>query len=221
LETQEVERRHLARELHDQIGQSLTAVEINLQAAQQVSVSPALAAPLEESLKIIARIQEQVRELSFELRPSLLDHVGLAAALRWYSNQQARRAGFRVRFRADSIPSRVDPTVETACYRVAQEALTNVVRHAQATHVTVELNQAGESLRLLIRDDGAGFDLLAARQRAREGAGLGLLGMEERVSLVGGHLEYKSRPAEGTEILAWFPLAAFSNTSRHEQWQLH
>jgi signal transduction histidine kinase len=204
LEAQENERRHLARELHDEIGQALTAVKINLQAAQRTP--DALVAYLEDSISIVDRTLQQVRNLSLDLRPALLDDLGLVVALRWYVDRQAQRVGFTAQFAADPSETRPRPDIETACFRVAQEALTNVVRHAQAQHVRVELRQRDAELHLLIRDDGKGFDVRAAQERAAQGASTGLLGMQERVWLVGGQIDIKSAPAWGTEIRVRFPL---------------
>jgi PAS domain S-box-containing protein len=204
---QEAECRRLARELHDEIGQALTAVKINLEVAQNLADTPALGPRLEESVGLIESTLQQVRDLSRDLRPSLLDDLGLVAALRWYVNRQAQRAGFIPQFVADPLETRLSPDLETACFRVAQEALTNVARHAQAQHVSVELRPGPPELQLIIRDDGVGFDVRAALERAAHGASLGLLGMQERVLLVGGQIDIESTPAQGTEIRARFPMS--------------
>jgi len=204
LEAQENERRHLARELHDEIGQALTAVKINLQAAQRTP--EALVSYLEDSISIADRTLQQVRTLSLDLRPALLDDLGLVVALRWYVDRQAQRTGFTAQFVADALKTRPRPDIETACFRVAQEALTNVVRHARAQQVRVELHQRDTELHLLIRDDGKGFDVRTAQERAAQGASMGLLGMQERVWLVGGQIAIESTPAWGTEIRVRFPL---------------
>jgi signal transduction histidine kinase len=204
LEAQENERRHIARELHDEIGQALTAVKINLQSARRTPA--ALDAYLEDSTSIVDRTLQQVRTLSLDLRPALLDDLGLGAALRWYVDRQAQRGGFTVQCVTDPLEPRPRPELETACFRVAQEALTNVMRHAQAQHVRVELRQSGTELHLLIRDDGKGFDVQTAQQQAEQGASAGLLGMQERVWLVGGQIEIESALAQGTEIRVRFPL---------------
>ena len=112
----------------------------------------------------------------------------------------------KVEFHADPLEQRLDPVIETECFRVAQEALTNVVRHAQAKTVTVELRKEDGQLHLCVRDDGIGFDVAAVREKAVRGASLGLLSMEERAALAGGGLEFKSVPGQGTEVHAWFPL---------------
>ena len=208
LKAQETERRSIARELHDEIGQTLTAVKINLQAMQRSSDMCAHASILEENISIIERTLQQVRNLSLDLRPSLLDDLGLVPALRWYTSRQAERTGFTAVLVADSLEAHLPPDVETVCFRVVQEALTNVARHAQAQHVLVELRQRDAELELTIRDDGVGFDVRSALERASHGASLGLRGMEERVTLVGGQMEIESVPSHGTEIRARFPLVS-------------
>lgn len=206
LEVQESERHNLAHKLHDEIGQALTAVKIHLQALQRPSPARTSSAHFDECIRTVEQALQQVRELSLNLRPPLLDEVGLSAALRSQLDRQGNAAGLTTRFVADTFPERPHPDLETVCFRVAQEAVTNVVRHAEANHVSVELRRRDEELHLLIRDDGKGFDPLAARERALCGASMGLLSMEERVSLAGGRLELASAPREGTRIHAIFPL---------------
>src|SRR5205814_1865870 len=142
METQEMERRHLARELHDEIGQVLTAISINLQSVRDHVAAPALPR-VEEGISIVDRAIQQVRNLSLDLRPSMLDDLGLAAALRWYVDRQANRGKFTVQFTSELTETRMAPDLETACFRVVQEAFTNINRHAQAKHVTVKLKQHG------------------------------------------------------------------------------
>ena len=204
IDAQENERRAIARELHDELGQSLQAIKINLQTAQRYPQEGA--ARLVESISVVDHTIQQVRTLSVDLRPSLLDDLGLVAALEWYVERQAQRVGFDGQFVAQPPDLRFDPTVEIACFRVVQEALTNVARHAQARQVRVELQQQGETLQLVIRDDGVGFDVRAAQERAIQGASFGLLGMRERVELAGGDFEINSTPTQGTEIRVRFPL---------------
>ncbi len=211
VEVQETERRQIARELHDEIGQSLTAAEMNLQAALRTPGAAALERRLEDSIKAVERVLEQVQDLSLNLRPSMLDDLGLEPALRWYTQRQAELTGMRAEFRMTQIESRLDPVIETECFRVAQEALTNVVRHAQATAVEVELTRRNGHLHLSVRDDGVGFDAEEFRHRAVHGASLGLLSMEERATLTGGGLEFISAPGKGTEVHAWFPLRWHEN----------
>jgi signal transduction histidine kinase len=172
----------------------------------QTPGTEALAPRLNESLVVVERVLEQVHDISLNLRPSILDDLGLEPALRWYTERQAALVGLRVEFHADRLEQRLDPMIETECFRVAQEALTNVVRHAQAKAVTVELRQKDGQLQLRVRDDGIGFDVVAVREKAVLGASLGLLSMEERTALAGGGLEFNSIPGHGTEVHTWFPL---------------
>lgn len=206
VEVQENERRHIARELHDEIGQSLTVAEMNLQSALRSCGQAGLTKRLEDSIQAVERVLAQVHDLSLNLRPSMLDDLGLEAALRWYTNRQAALTGLQARFRGSPLPCRLDPVVETECFRVAQEALTNVVRHSAAQNVAVELEQIDGQLHLRVRDDGRGFDVAQQRDEAVRGSSLGLLSMEERAALAGGGLELISAPSEGTEVHAWFPL---------------
>ena len=206
VEAQESERRNIARELHDEIGQALTVMQLNLQAMLQSQGTRALTPRLNESLKVVERVLEQVQDISLNLRPSILDDLGLEPALRWYTDRQAALVELKVEFHADRLEQRLDSVIETECFRVAQEALTNVVRHAQARAVTVELRTENGQLHLRVRDDGIGFDVAAVREKAVRGASLGLLSMEERAALAGGGLEFNSAPKQGTEVHAWFPL---------------
>jgi PAS domain S-box-containing protein len=206
LDVQEEERRHLARELHDEIGQALTAAKLNLKIIAP-EVPPAAVGRLEDSMQILDRLLQQVRQLSLDLRPPLLDELGLVPALRWLADQQAQLAGLRVLFTANVDHLEMDPLTRTACFRVAQEAITNAIRHARAATVAVELRAEANRVWLVVKDDGGGFDKDAMQQRAARGASIGLLSMNERASLLGGELEVTSAPDRGTEIRAWFPLA--------------
>lgn len=217
IEAQETERRHIARELHDEIGQALTAVKINLQALQRSvgeTIRPPSGAiakidfPIQDSVDIVEVALQQVRNLSLDLRPSLLDDLGLLAALRWYVDRFTQRTGIKAEFLADADLAHLPPEVETACFRIVQEALTNVSRHAQAQRVTVQLRQQANTVHLLIWDDGVGFDVEAARQRATQGGSLGVLGMEERALLVGGQFTVQSGPSHGTKVAIRFTIAA-------------
>jgi PAS domain S-box-containing protein len=206
VESLETERRHIARELHDEVGQTLTVAEMNLQAMLQSSRAAPLTRRLQESLHAVERVLEQVRDISLNLRPSMLDDLGLEPALRWYTNRQAALTRLQVQFQADALEDRLDPVIETACFRVAQEALTNVARHARASSVSVTLRKQNQHLHLFVRDNGVGFDVEVLRLQAVQGASLGLLSMEERATLTDGSLELKSAPGQGTEVHAWFPL---------------
>ena len=206
IEVQETERRHLARELHDEIGQNLTAAKINLQTILSYPDPSSLNQRLEESIDLLDRLLDQTRTLSLDLRPPLLDHLGLVPTLRWYANQQAHRSRINIHFHGSDGVARLSTLIETTCFRVAQEAVTNVVRHSKATSMTVSLRIHDQSLHLRVVDDGVGFDPSKVMARAAEGASLGWVGMRERVSLAGGRIECKSSTKSGTEIDAWFPL---------------
>lgn len=232
IEAQEAERRHLARELHDEIGQVLTAVKLNLQGVSKLaerwiergqapastwSLNPqaeealgreaqGMRVRLSESVEIVEHALGQVRDLSLNLRPSLLDDLGLGPAMRWFVDRLASRLAINVQLDIRLDEGRLPSGVETACFRVAQEALTNATRHAQARHIEIVLAQEDEWVELLIRDDGQGFDVRQARERASGGSSLGLPGMEERAVLVGGRLSIDSAPGRGTTLHAFFPL---------------
>jgi signal transduction histidine kinase len=206
LVAQEAERRTIARELHDEIGQVLTAVSTDLQAVQHSPNGATRTSRLKESIALVDDALNRVRDLSLDLRPAMLDDLGLVAALEWYIERQAERSGFEPAFIAEPPEMRLEPGLETTVFRVAQIALTNVVRHAQAKHVWVELHQHESDLELVIRDDGVGFDVSSALARAAQGDSMGLLSMQERVRLACGELEIKSTPGHGAEIRARFPV---------------
>lgn len=205
LKAQEDERRHIARELHDQIGQALTAVKINLQAMQRIAGNPDLLPRLGDSIDIIKNTLREVRDLSLDLRPPMLDDFGLVSALRWYVDRQAQRAGLEARFSADPPQLRISPERETACFRIAQEAVTNVIRHAGARSIEVLLRRQNEEVELIISDDGAGFDVPSVRERTAQGLCSGLLGMQERIELVGGSFSIDSFLELGTTIRVRVP----------------
>jgi PAS domain S-box-containing protein len=203
LEALELERRHLARGLHDDIGQLLTAVRLNIQTAQRTTGAETAAGLLDEALAVIDKGIEAVRGLALDLRPPLLDDVGLAAALRWYLDRHAARAGLAVNLVTCALNCRLPGDVETACFRVAQEAVTNVVRHASARKVEVEVRCQDGWADLFIRDDGVGFDVA---ERARRTESVGLLGMRERVLLLGGEITVDSGSERGTTVWARIPV---------------
>ena len=149
---------------------------------------------------------KMVRNLSLNLRPPMLDDFGLVSALRWLVDQHVRTTNRAVEFESEYFEERYSSAIETACFRVAQEALTNVSRYSQATKVTVNLKRDQENLCLIIRDNGIGFDVEAAIKRTEEGDTLGLSNLRERALLIGGNLEFISKPGEGTEVRALFPI---------------
>jgi signal transduction histidine kinase len=205
---QETERRRLAGELHDETGQALTALQMNLRALQARAEMPPDPTVLKESLGILEQTLQQVRDLALDLRPSILDDLGLVAALRWYAERLAQRTGLTIEFLANRAHAPLSAESKTACFRVAQEALTNVARHAGARKVALELRSGPKDVQLIVRDDGIGFDVEAARRGAVRGKSLGLLSMQERVTLLGGHIEICSAQSRGSEIRARWPVFA-------------
>ncbi len=199
---QEAQRRSIALELHDEIGQALTVLGLQLNYARAATDDPQLRSALDEALATCEATLERVRALSLDLRPPLLDELGLEAALRWYVEHQAQRWGITTRIETDAVGARVSPEIATACFRIAQEGLTNTVRHASAKSVSVSLRLRDDELSLAIEDDGMGFDVPAARERSRKGESLGLLGMQDRAMLTGGRLDIASAPGRGTRICA-------------------
>jgi len=206
MNVQETERRQIAHDLHDEIGQSLTAMKLGLKETENVLKFGPTASLVADSLSILDGVIRQVRNLALDLRPSLLDEIGLVPALKWYLKRQGERAGWETEYSAYTADSRLSPDVEIACFRIVQEALTNIVRHAEATHVRVTLAQEGGCLVLGIEDNGKGFDIELAKNRARSGISIGLLGMEERARWVGGELTITSSPKTGTRFMARLPL---------------
>jgi PAS domain S-box-containing protein len=209
LKVQEEERRHLARELHDEFGQILATITLHLHGA--VAVAGDAARPrLDECAKLLQAAGEQVRSLAIELRPTMLDTHGLEAALQWLAEQHQQRTGCDVQVNGHLAGLQFPPDLSIACFRMVQEALTNVARHAAAKHVWIELSQTDHALELVVRDDGLGFDVLAVQEHAARRGSLGLLGMAERVMLLGGSLHVESAPGRGTRIRAHFPLSEAS-----------
>lgn len=207
MEVQEMERENIARGLQDQIGQALTAVRNNLRSIQRSGRTADGGPPLDESIGIVDEALRRVRELSIELRPSLLDDLGLSVALRQYVDRYAQRTGIKAEvlngFKDDS---RLPRELETACFRITQEALNNVARHAHAVNVSVQLERFRERMLLTVMDDGIGFDIANLRKSDSETGALGLRGMEERALAVGGYVEVDSASGRGTRIRATFPL---------------
>lgn len=207
IEAQEAERERLSRELHDEIGQVLTAVRINVEAVKRDVQGPG-SSHIEDSLSVIDEALKQVRQMSIDLRPSHLDDLGLSSALRWYIDRYARRSGSAVQF-ADEQPldaPRLRRDLETACFRVVQEALTNVARHASARSILVRIVRNNGDLALNIEDDGDGFDVDAVSRYAGVNPTLGLRGMRQRTEAVGGQLEIESKRGKGTRVSARFPI---------------
>ncbi|HEV7683955.1 MAG TPA: PAS domain S-box protein [Pyrinomonadaceae bacterium] len=209
IETQEQERQRIALELHDQIGQVLTVVKMNLTSVQRACPAPEASPYIKDNMDLVDEALRLVRDLSIDLRPLLLDDLGLVAALRWYLDRYAARTGVESDFHFE-LPQNADRfsrDIETACFRIVQEALTNIGRHAQAKYVSIQLTGNNSDLFLRIKDDGIGFDPNLLRTRATRDATLGLLGMQERARAAGGTIEIDSAPSKGTEIRLRFPIS--------------
>lgn len=207
-EVEEAERQRLARELHDQVGQNLTALGLNLtiiraQIAEETSDS--VRSCLDDSLSLLERVTERIRTVMANLRPLALDDYGLVAALLWYGDQLAKRTGICITVEGEELSPPPAARVENTLFRIAQEALTNVAKHAQATRATVTLEEDNGSLRLVIVDDGIGFEHPHSAE-FEEQRGWGLLTMAERAEAVGGYCRIESVPRKGTQVIVEVPL---------------
>jgi PAS domain S-box-containing protein len=203
VEIQETERRSLSAELHDRLGQDLAAINLNLHIIRDQLSEEArtkVGMRLDDSIALVERTVEAARDVAGALRPLVLEDYGLAVTLQSYGEQIARRAGIRVIVAAKPPPPRLQPEVEMALFRVSQEALTNVQRHANATVVRVSLAVDANIVSLTIADDGCGFDAASAMDHRTRG--LGLLIMQERLRAVEGTLRIDSQPGAGTSVMA-------------------
>jgi signal transduction histidine kinase len=203
LRAREEEARRIAHELHDEAGQLLASIHIALD--QLIQRLPSQASVLQGIHEQLDRVENQLRRLSRELRPTILDDLGLGPAVEWLAQGVAERAGLDIWVEA-SI-GRLDPAVETALYRIVQESLNNVVRHASAARVKIGLRQTPDEVVATITDDGQGLDV-EATLRERGNRGLGLIGMRERAETLGGRLELSAAPGQGTEVRATIPRGA-------------
>ncbi len=207
LEIQEDERRRIARELHDEIGQTLTALRIEISRAQAASKtgSPAVRDRLEEARSLAEKTVETVRNISLLLRPSLLDDLGLAAALQWQAEDFSRRSGILCSYSEEGLEDALPDAVRTCVYRVVQEALNNCGKHSAATQVRLSVRQSAQALAVEIEDNGRGF-AYDQKGNAGEASGLGIVGMRERVSMLGGALKLTSTVGRGTRVSLSLPL---------------
>jgi signal transduction histidine kinase len=215
INAQEAERKRISQELHDEMGQALTAMSINLAAIEKElpsELAPTTRERLAETSVLADQTLEQVRELSLDLRPSMLDDLGLVPTLRWYVNRYAQRLKLEVEFEAVDLEERLTAEMETVLYRVVQEALTNVARHAQANRVHIHLEHKEFKVHAFVEDDGQGFDLQEVAGREALERGAGLLGIRERVASLGGRFSLWSRPGQGTRLTIEIPIAEQSIT---------
>jgi signal transduction histidine kinase len=201
LSAQEEERRAIARELHDDIGQSVAFLNITLHNVRQQLVSPDLIAEVDDVSTLAARIAKDLDRVAQGLHPSSLEYQGLAGSIRTLCREFRKRHSTEVECKIDNVPQDMDGAVVATLYRVSQEALRNIAKHARAKNVTVSLSASPTEVRLSIHDNGAGFDVAATRT----GRGLGLASMSERLKLVGGTFDVDSRIGGGTRIEATVP----------------
>jgi len=197
----EEERTRIAREIHDELGQALTALRIDL-AWLRTKCSgddPRVADKLSSSFQLVVKTLDAVRRISEDLRPGMLDHLGLAAAIQDHAAKFSERTGIPCELSLNREEFEIGDKMATAVFRLVQEALTNVARHAAAGKVAVRIADNGEIMRLTVQDDGCGLAPPAGKKT------FGLLGMRERVKMLGGHFEMESTPGQGTRIEAWFP----------------
>jgi PAS domain S-box-containing protein len=203
-EVQEADRKQLAQELHDLVGRNLTALDLNLNIIHtQISGTEPVVAPIQarlaESLALGRQTAECIRDVMVNLRPPVLDDYGLLAALRWYGTKFASWAGLPVTVQGEEPIPRLAASVENALFRIAQEALTNVAKHARATEVTVRVEADDGTIRLVVVDNGVGFESPLPTELA-EWHGWGLMIMHERARAVGGRCRIESRPGQGTRV---------------------
>jgi signal transduction histidine kinase len=201
VDIQEAERRHIAKELHDHLGQVLTGLQFMLETTKN-QASGTQRSNLEEIQNSVSDIINQVREMSLNLRPSMLDDMGLLPTLLWHIDRYTNQTKIKVNFQYDELPKRVPAEIETAAYRIIQEALTNVARYAQVNEVFVGLVVQEKTLWIEVLDNGKGFDTSLESDNPSSG----ISGMRERASLVGGYLLVESFVNQGTQIVAALPL---------------
>lgn len=205
----EEERKRIARELHDETSQSLAALTVALDTA---AMSPHSEAEMEaklSSMKTMAvKLLDGVRQMIFDLRPTVLDDLGLLSAIRWYAKERLSPLGVKVRVEMSGTERRLPSQIEIALFRVVQEAVTNIAKHAEAENVVLSVDFTDYGIIIEVEDDGKGFDAQALDRTTDKGTGLGLLGMKERVALLEGNLSIDSEPGSGTRVKIEVPLPA-------------
>ena len=205
LHLQERERHNLALELHDQIGQQLAALGMILQHVETQlgeASHPELRAHVRDGREVAKTTYAQIHDIAINLRPAMLDRLGLVPTLEWYARQQAARGRCSINVRSGPLPAALPTDLLTATFRIAQEAVSNALRHAQPKNIEIKVGRINDRLELIIRDDGTGFDPQATLAGDRSARSFGLLGMRERATGVGGTLAITSRPGAGTTITA-------------------
>lgn len=205
IEVQESERRKLALELHDELGQSLTAIKINLETRKRLDASK-LEGFDRKTTEIIDDAILKVRNLALSLRPGLLDDLGLLAALEWMVNERSYTGNIEFELQSNLGAERLPTAIETTFFRVAQEAVTNVQRHSKASHAFIGLTRTDTDLTLVVHDNGMGFDQALMQRKASEGKSLGLAGMRERALLIDARLDIGKRADGRSQVQLFCPL---------------
>jgi len=202
----EEERKRIARELHDDLGPSLTAVVINLQLLGNQPADAKAGHRIADAIDLVDRMVQRIRDLSLDLRPPLLDEMGLVPALKGYLETQASRTGIAIEVGGDAAAGGLPADGEITAFRVAQEAVTNAIRHAAARHIMVSVGARNGGLEIIVEDDGKGFDVRATLEGPATGKHLGLLGMQERARMLGGELDIASSTGRGTRVRMRIPM---------------
>ncbi|HEX8371029.1 MAG TPA: sensor histidine kinase, partial [Pyrinomonadaceae bacterium] len=198
--TQEDERRRIARDIHDHVGQQLTVLRLKLDALKEMCDDQTICNEIEKVNEITERLDREVDFLAWELRPAALDDLGLRVSLENFVNEWSHHTGVAAEFHANGLSkTRLPFEIETNLYRIGQEALNNVYKHAKAKNVSVLLEKRKDTVLLIVEDDGIGFNPKDKRNRAK---GIGLIGMSERAKICGGTLEIESSKGNGTTIFA-------------------
>ncbi len=203
IEAQENERRRISRELHDEIGQALTAIKFNLDMIDKElpQTFPVVRGRLGDAKSLSNQTITAMRQLSMDLRPTMLDELGLIPTLRWYVQNFSKRLAINSQFRVVGFEEKLPPQIETAFYRIVQEALNNISKHAKASQVEISLEQKDSTIHASIIDNGTGFDLDKVLHPDSPERGFGIIGMQERISLLGGKIDIQSSPGFGTQII--------------------
>ena len=216
VQAQEEERRRIAREIHDGLGQMLTAIKFNVEILEDnVGVSEEERKRIQDIKGLLDNVMTEAREISYNLMPSVLVDFGLASALQLLTEEVSRRNNLTVAFHSWGFTERLDPPLEIGLYRIAQEALNNVVKHAHAKEVAVQIVRDETNIRLTIEDDGEGFELRNLSVTRAGKRGMGLPSMRERVLSFNGTLSIDSTPLHGTEIAVEIPLAPKDSGESH------
>lgn len=216
LQAQEEERQRVARELHDEAAQALTSLLVHLRLLERSQNPEHAREHVQELRELTAQALEEVRRIALDLRPKILDDLGLEAALEWRVDEFNAAYDAEAKVHIDGVSDRLPRALELVLYRVAQEALNNVGRHARAGHVDVTLARNGDHITLQVVDDGAGFDV---NTQVDTPSGLGLMGMRERLAMIGGDLTLESAPGRGTCVRARAPLnTPFANGTGYIGW---